>query len=154
MKSARIFQNSWHKLCEMAGSCTFTPHQEQDIVCMMYHLCLEEVGSAKLIHASSTWNVDLILGDMKAEKRKDQKFTHCLVAEFKFILRRGRKSKRLKAARQDIDRLASVGGGDPTVRRFFAVFDNPKCVGELELDKLVRYGNRKNVKILYGCPSS
>jgi len=91
MQYRKIFEKSWQELREMARNGMFTPHQKQDIVCMMYHLCLEKLDTPKRIHTSSTWNFNLVLGDVEGEKRKEQKFTHCLLAEFKFILKPGRK---------------------------------------------------------------
>ena len=131
----------------MARNGKFTPHQEQDIVCMMYHLCLERLGDARRIHASSTWNNDLMLGKTKGEKRKDQKIAHCLLAEIKFILKKGRKNKRIEGAKKDIEKLSAEGG--PSVRRVFAIFDKPRCMDQEEIDLLGDY--KENVTVLYGC---
>lgn len=147
MEYKNFFNYSWKELCEMARNGAFTPHQEQDIVCMMYHLCLEKMKNPKRIHASSTWNYDLILGRLEAEKQKDQKISHCLIAEFKFILRKGRKNKRLKETYEDILRLSKQG--DPTVRRVFALFDNTSSVKPEEIKKLEKF--KKNVTVLFGC---
>jgi len=128
MRYKEIFEDSWHDLVGKARKKEFTPHQEQDIVCMLYHLCLLRLEDPNLIHASSTWNFDIVLGDVKGEKRKDQKLTHCLIAELKFILRRGRKNKRLEAARRDIKKLSEEG--DSTTRRVFAIFDKANCINK------------------------
>lgn len=148
MKYKRIFEDSWNELCEMAKKGRFTPHQEQDIVCIMYHLCLERLGEPKQIHASSTWNFDLILGKMKAEKHKDQRIAHCLLAEVKFILKKGRKNKRIEGAKKDIDKLSLQG--DPSVGKVLAIFDKPRCIEQTEID-LLKHHN-EDVSVLYGCP--
>ena len=142
----RIFEDSWRELCEMTRNGIFAPHQEQDIVCMMYHLCLEKLKDLKLIHASS-WRFDLILGDIRTEERKDQRFSRCLLAEIKFILNKGRKSKRLEVAHRHIDKLSLQG--DPAAKKIFAIFDKANCIKPGEIDELRQH--TKNVKVLYGC---
>ena len=146
MEYKKFFNDSWKELCEMARNGTFTPHQEQDIVCLMYHLCLEKMRDPNQIHASSGYNFDLILGNLKAEKRKDQKFSHCLIAEFKFILRKGRKNKRLKGAYNDMLKLSKQG--DPTVGRVFALFDKTASVTSKEIDEMKKY--KENVTVFFG----
>ena len=147
MEYTKFFNDSWKELCEMARKGTFTPHQEQDIVCMMYHLCIEKMKNPKRIHASSGYNFDLILGRLEAEKQKDQKFSHCLIAEFKFILRKGRKNRRLEGAKKDILKLSKQG--NPTVRQMFALFDKTASVTSEEIEELEKY--RNNVAVLFGC---
>jgi hypothetical protein len=61
-----------------------------------------------LIHASSTWNFDLVLDNLIGEKRGEQRFTHCLLAEFNFILKKVRRDRTLREANKDIDRLSAV----------------------------------------------
>ena len=146
MQYMKYFKDSWQELCDLANNGTFTPHQEQDIVCMMYHLCLQKLGNPTRIHASSTWNYDLILGRLKAIKQKDQRISHCLIVEFKFILKKGRKNKRLKEALEDIQRLSTKG--NPTVRRVFALFDNTSCMTAEEIKTLTEY--KDNVTVLFG----
>lgn len=73
MQYKKYFIDSWKELCETAKIGSFVPYQEQDIVCMMYHLCLEKIKDASLIHASHSNNPDLILGRLKGDKKKYQK---------------------------------------------------------------------------------
>jgi len=144
MQYRKIFEKSWQELREMARNGMFTPHQKQDIVCMMYHLCLEKLDTPKRIHTSSTWNFNLVLGDVEGEKRKEQKFTHCLLAEFKFILKPGRK-KVLKEARKALDGLSREGNA--YTRRVFAIFDKVNCIEPEEIEELKRCV--RNVTILH-----
>lgn len=150
MRYKEIFEDSWHELVEKARKKEFTPNQEQDIVCMLYHLCLLRLEDPNLIHASSAWNFDIVLGDVKGEKRKNQKFAHCLLAELKFILRKARKSKRLKAAGDDVQKLSEEG--DSTTTRIFAIFDKAECMEQREITELSQYANTKNITVYYGCP--
>jgi len=146
MKYRKHFEDSWYELCGMASNGAFTPHQEQDIVCMLYHLCLKRLRDPNLIHAYSAHNFDLILGPMKGVKRKDQKHTHCLLSEVKFILKKQRKARRMEGARNDITRLSAEG--DPTTRRLFAIFDQAKCMEPSDIEELRQHAG--NVTVLYG----
>jgi len=145
MKYKEIFFDSWNELCELVRTGEFTPHQEQDIVCMMYHLCIGTLKNPKLIHASSTWNFDLVLGNIKGEKRREQKFTHCLLAEFKFILKRGRKNRRLEKSKGDLVKLSEEG--DPTTRRMLAILAKANWIEPEEKKELIQY--KKNVTVLF-----
>ena len=147
MKYLKIFKDSWHELCTMFRNGNFSPNQEQDIICMIYHLCLDKLKYPKLIHAASTWGFDLILGSMREERQvKIEKFNHFLLAEFKFILSKGRKNRRLKRAVKDIEKLSAIGS--LKVRRIFAIFDKVNCLEREEIVKLKRI--RKNVTVIYG----
>jgi hypothetical protein len=145
-KYLETFKESWNDLCGMYNSGKFTPHQEQDVVCMMYHLCLRRLRSPKLIHTSSGWNFDLVLGEIKGEKKSEMNFSHCLLAEFKFVLKKGRKKKSLDEAERDIKRLSKTG--DASVRRVFAIFEKEKWLRRNEISGLKRIAN--NVTVLSG----
>ena len=145
MEYKRIFIESWEALCERAKIGNFTPHQEQDIIGMMYSLCLDKIKNPKLIHVYSTWNYDMILGELKAEKHKDQNISHCLIAEFKFILKESRKKRKLEEATDDISRLAQED--DSTVRKIFCIFDKSDSLNLEDAEILESYGG--NVTILF-----
>jgi len=140
-----IVIESWDDLCNLAKKGEFVPHQEQDVVCMMYHLCLNKIKNSKLLHASSSHNYDLIVGELSAEKKKDQILTNNLLAEFKFILRAGRKDRRLKGAKKDILKLTSQA--NPTVEKIFAIYDKASCVKPAEIEELRNF--RREVIILF-----
>jgi len=147
MKYKAIFEEAWKELLSMAEKREYIPNQEQDIVCMMYHLCLIRLRDTILLHASSAWNYDLIIGRPKGEKKREMRFKHCLIAEFKFILRRGRKNKRLNGALDDIKRLSRVK--DPSVRRIFVIFDKVDCLTETDLTDIKEFAKKKKVFVLH-----
>ena len=147
MEYKRYFVDSWKELCKKAKNQTFTPHQEQDLICMMYHLCLKKMGDSKRIHAASTWNYDLILGRLIEAKKKDQTLSHCLLAEFKLITRH-RKKNRLKSAKKDILRLSQTKKSNPTIRRVCAIFDIKGDVTFNEIEELKKLTD--NVDVLFG----
>jgi len=146
MKYEEIFEESWEEFCQMTRAGEFSSHQEQDIVCMMHHLGLLKLETPALIHTYAKHNFDLILGSMKAAKRKDQKHTHCLLVENKFILKKRRKNKRLCFALKDIDKISKEG--DSTVRRVFVIFDKSNSIGSEEIKDLEKYARTKKVALL------
>ena len=147
MEYKKYFIDSWKELCEKAKNGTFTPCQEQDLVCMMYYLCLKKMGNATLIHSSSTWGRDLRLGKLEGEKEKELIFSNCLLAEFKFITRH-RKNRRLEGAKKDILKMSQIAKEDPTVIRIFAIFDKKGNVTISEIEELQNLTD--NVTVLFG----
>jgi len=154
MEYKKYLEHSWQQLCEIARKGEFSPNQEQDVVCMLYRLCLDRLTNdfhekAPLyIHSYHNWNFDIVLGKLKGQNRKTQEFSHCLLAEVKFISKRARKNRRLKYGRKDVEKLSSAG--DSTARRVFAIFDKPSCLGSDEIDELKNHAKEKHVTVLYG----
>lgn len=148
MEYQKYFEESWRELCEMAKEGKFTPNQEQDVICMLYHLCLQKLGDPRLIHPWTSQNFDIVLGETKATQRQDQDFGDCLIAEVKFIERRERKGIRLKRALEDIRDLLEK---EPPTRTIFAMYDKANCLTKQEKDRLKR---ESKVKSLYGPKSS
>ena len=143
MEYKKVFNESWEELCELAKTGSFIPYQEQDIVCMMYHLCLDKIKDATLIHSAHSHNPDLMLGRLKGDK--NQNFDNCLIAELKFI-KRGRKSNVLSDSKQDILELSQWDGS--TIMRVFALFDFKGDVTQKEIDQLKQY--KDNITVIFG----
>jgi len=147
-KYEEIFVESWKELCRKYNSKEFEPYQEQDMICLLYHLCLERLKDAKLIHVNSTHGFDLTLGEIlpliqlkKPDKTKYQNLMQCLIAEVKHIKRKGRKGKVLKKALGDIKKLV----GKPAQSRVLAIFDEAGSMGEGEVKELKEYGKKSGV---------
>jgi len=140
------FERSWGTLLRLGKRKKFEPFTEQDVICMMYHLCLKKLKDPKLIHARSSYGEDFVMGHVIGEKGKHLRLQggHGLLAEFKYANSQHRVPVRFRGCKEDIRRLSRHR--EKSLRKVCVLL----AKGNWILDKkkrLVKFGQKHGVDV-------